>query len=76
MKHEVHCIKCGNKMILGFLVDHKLGGIMQSMWVEGEPEESLWSGTTTGDKPKYKVVTYCCENCRYLESYATDERVY
>lgn len=67
------CIKCGGAMEIGAIIDHTNGGKMQSRWVEGEPIESFWrGGIQTDGKEKYKVETYRCQNCGYLESYAVE----
>lgn len=70
-----NCVKCGNKMIEGFIADHKHGGeIVPSDWVEGEPVKAFWIGTKISNKQQYKVETYRCVNCGYLESYAIEKK--
>ncbi|HEX8197373.1 MAG TPA: PF20097 family protein [Pyrinomonadaceae bacterium] len=67
------CMKCGGAMEIGTIVDQTAGGKMQSRWLEGEPKESFWAGgLQTDGKEKYKVETYRCQNCGYLESYAIE----
>ena len=61
-------------MVEGFIADYTHGAIRPSDWVEGEPVKSFWSGTKIRDKKQYKVETYRCENCGYLESYAKEEK--
>jgi hypothetical protein len=38
--------------------------------VEGQPEESIWTGTKTRGKHQVRITTYRCTGCGYLESYA------
>lgn len=61
-------------MVEGFIADYTHGAIRSSDWVEGEPVKSFWMGTKVSDKKQYKVKTYRCENCGYLESYAAEEK--
>ena len=55
----------------GFLLergDHDRLGATQ--WVEGIPERSFWSGLRIKNRRKFPVVSYRCEGCGYLASYA------
>lgn len=57
----------------GFLLDRGHGNApSQQKWVEGEPVKSFWFGLHTKDRDKYRVQTYRCDRCGYLESYATE----
>lgn len=42
-------------------------------WLEGEPEKSFWFGLKTKGKDRYRVHTWRCPRCGYLESYAGPE---
>jgi hypothetical protein len=58
-------------MYEGFILDrgdHNSKNLQK--WVEGEPEKSFFLGIRTNDRDKYKVSTYRCDRCGYLESYA------
>jgi hypothetical protein len=44
----------------------------QQKWVEGEPTKSFWFGLDTSDRESFRVRTYRCGRCGYLESYAKD----
>lgn len=61
-------------MIEGFVADHTYGGVNPSDWVEGEPVKSFWTGTKISNKNQFKVKTFRCINCGYLESYAIEEK--
>jgi hypothetical protein len=55
----------------GFLVDrgdHNSKNVQE--WIEGEPIRSLWRGLQTKGRDIYKVTTFRCDRCGYLESYA------
>jgi predicted nucleic-acid-binding Zn-ribbon protein len=64
------CAKCGGEMEEGFVLDYTYGGRLQSGWVEGEPERSLWRGIKLRGKEQLPVFTFRCSRCGYLESYA------
>ena len=38
--------------------------------MEGAPEKSFWSGLKTSGREQHAVVTFRCDGCGYLESYA------
>jgi hypothetical protein len=56
----------------GFLVDRGEANMVKpARWVDGAPERSFWTGTKTRGKEQYRVATFRCDRCGYLESYAT-----
>jgi len=70
------CPKCNSPMAEGFLLDRQEGGPAQCTWVDGFPEKHKLFGMVTVPMLKTKgriqipVITYRCNNCGYLESYA------
>ena len=54
----------------GFILDHSHGARMQSLWAEGKPQRSIWTGIKIAKDSQHPVSTYRCEKCGYLESYA------
>ncbi len=63
-------------MTTGFVVDRGSHGVKQEqIWVEGEPEASLWNGLKTSGKETYHVQASRCAGCNYLEFYTTG-RIY
>ena len=68
------CPKCGGEMIEGFIADHTYGGILQSDWIEDAPVKSFWQGTKISGKDQYKIKTFRCIECGYLESYAIEKK--
>ncbi|MBV8855530.1 MAG: hypothetical protein JOZ02_01095 [Acidobacteria bacterium] len=73
MSEEHKCSRCGGRMEAGFLLDRRNHGTPQATagWVEGTPEWSIW-GIKTKGRERYRVETYRCEGCGYLESYARE----
>ena len=73
MAEEMTCAGCGGEMEEGFVLDrgHYSAGNEQN-WVEGEPERSIWTGIKTKGRRLFKVMTYRCERCGRLESYARE----
>ncbi len=61
-------------MILqGFILDRTQYAKLQQVWVEGQPEESFWTGLKTGNRESFYVQAFRCTACNYLEFHATDE---
>ncbi len=64
-------------MMEGFIADYNYGEsnitAIQSVWVEGEFKTN-WLGSNIKDNKKFITTTFRCENCGYLESYATKEK--
>jgi hypothetical protein len=67
------CAGCGGAMEEGFVIDRGHYGLpAEPQWVEGEPERSFWTGLKIDEKRLFKVLTYRCERCGRLESYARE----
>ncbi len=66
------CPKCDGPMAEGFVLDRTYGANLQSIWVDGEPEKSFWTGVAVGDRQKIPVTTLRCGRCGYLESFAVE----
>jgi hypothetical protein len=63
------CPKCSEVMEDGYIAD--FGHLTeQSTWVEGKPEKGFMIGLRVSDRTTYKVRTFGCPKCGYLESYA------
>lgn len=57
----------------GFVLDRgESNAQMQQKWIEGEPVKSFWLGLKTKGREAYQVITYRCDRCGYLESYAKE----
>jgi hypothetical protein len=54
----------------GYILDTTYGGRLQSSWIEGKPEKSIWTGLKVMKKRKYHITVYRCENCGFLKLYA------
>jgi hypothetical protein len=71
MAEEMTCAGCGGKMGEGFIFDRGHYSFpAEQQWVEGQPQRSFWMGLDIDDKRQFKVMTYRCERCGRLESYA------
>jgi len=66
---QLKCSRCQGKMDIGFLMD-KSHTFAQLAWVEGIPEKSFWTGLKISDRTNIPVLTFRCEKCGYLESFA------
>jgi len=69
------CAECGGTLQLGFTADRADYSVLtQSLWIEGEPHGAKFLGLNVGldarDRARYDVVTYRCERCGLLKSYA------
>jgi hypothetical protein len=73
MAEAMTCAGCGGSMEEGFVLDrgsYNFPGEQQ--WVEGEPQSSFWTGLEMDGKRLFKVMTYRCERCGRLDSYARE----
>jgi hypothetical protein len=65
------CSKCAGVLEDGFLLELAHGnGRLVTQWVAGIAEASIWMGLKVNDRAKLDVVTYRCQSCGFLESYA------
>jgi hypothetical protein len=68
----LECLRCGGPMEQGFVADKAHYSVPETQnWVEGAPERTFWSGIKLKGKEVLPVMTFRCENCGYLESYAS-----
>ena len=69
----LECLRCHGPMEAGFVLDYKHANERQVQnWVEGEPVKSFWTGLKIKGREQHKVLTYRCERCGFLESYANE----
>ena len=58
-------------METGFILDRGHANAKQEQeWVEGDVVKSWWRGLDTTNREMFKVQTFRCTRCGYLESYA------
>ena len=67
------CPKCSKRMEEGFIIDNMTGGAVPSLWVEGAPERSIWTGLKVFERTIRIVVSNRCTGCGYLESFAAEK---
>ena len=68
---RIECPQCKRRMHPGFLLErghhNQLG---YTSWVEGAPVKSFWRGLLLKGHQVLPVVSYRCDGCGYLASYA------
>jgi hypothetical protein len=75
MADTMDCPRCRGQMDTGFVMDKGHYSMPErQVWVEGEPEKSIWTGFKTKNRANYVMRTYRCRKCGYLESYATEPK--
>ena len=73
MSVPTECSRCKGPMDVGLVLDRGDANIaIIQQWVEGAPETNFWTGLKTKGRESFKVLTYRCDRCGYLESYATE----
>ena len=71
MARGLECLRCSGAMERGFVIDKAHYSVPDTQnWVEGAPERSFWMGLRMKGREVVPVVTWRCERCGYLESYA------
>ena len=66
------CPKCQGDMTAGFIIDFNMSqATAVSKWQEGAPQRSFWTGIKMDPERQHPITTYRCEQCGFLESYAT-----
>ncbi len=68
------CPKCGGSVFEpGFLFDRGDGNYASvSQWVAGIPVKYRWTGLHLDGCAKLDVITFRCQGCGFLESYARE----
>jgi hypothetical protein len=64
------CPKCSGEMKEGFVVDETSANISVQTWVAGKPEKDFLGTVKVIEKETYRIHTFRCQNCRFLEQYA------
>ena len=70
---SLSCYRCQGTSTLGMLVEHH--DTHQKRWVSGAARSggaSRFFGEGSGDRDRYRVVTYRCTRCGALESFALE----
>lgn len=66
------CPKCSSPMEAGFILDKIDDSRLKTPeWIEGNPEPAFWTGLKVKGRDRLNIITYRCERCGLLESYAT-----
>ncbi len=74
-KKDIRCSRCGGALREGITIDRGPSGRKYNTeWVQGRPQELFLAGLDTTGLPTYYVITYRCEVCGYLESFAEKQQ--
>lgn len=57
----------------GFIADWTEGNVKVSRWLAGEPVSGWFVEVKPQLNSQWKVTTYRCSKCGFLESYALDQ---
>jgi hypothetical protein len=57
----------------GFVLGNNLSNVIPSVWIEGAPEPSFWTGIKVSGRTKRRVQTFRCTACGHLDSFALAE---
>jgi len=73
-EEELRCLRCSDKMEIGFTLEIDGGAKRwRTKWVAGQPNLDIWLGDIkTQNVRAFRIWTYRCVRCGYLESYAPD----
>lgn len=71
MPRPITCPKCGSSMAAGVSLDQYYYGNAAGKWIAGAPEKSFWTGLKLRGRDQFEIVTYRCDRCGFLESYAS-----
>lgn len=61
------CPRCSIGLQEGFLLDHEQHARAVTMWVEGPPQKSFWTGVSLKGRQSLTVVALRCPRCGYIE---------
>lgn len=67
------CASCGVEMEGGFLLEHSGSGPANTLWVEGPPERSRWTGLKLRGRRQLPTYAWRCPRCSEVRLYAADE---
>ena len=70
---QLKCARCRSDMEEGFFLDVQgsaSNAKAASVWVQGPPQETFWTGIKLSGRDQKQVVAYRCTSCGYLELYA------
>ena len=67
----IKCPKCAAAMEKGYIADLAEGVVLQSAWTRGVPKpRRVIGGIRWNREENIAIITFRCESCGYLESYA------
>lgn len=66
------CSKCEGRMEVGFPVDASRNRVAPGQWAQGEPSYWFLKLLRMKGRRRYRIETWRCTTCGYLESYAAE----
>jgi len=67
---SIKCAKCNSTMQRGHVPDREAGGYGPQKWFPGELEVGALGGVSKSEHAPIYVITFRCEGCGFLDSYA------
>ena len=65
------CPKCGGSMSEGIILDQgDYGSAHVSTYQAGPPAKTFWHGLKQDRQQQFRITTFRCNRCGYLENYA------
>ena len=64
------CSRCSGTMETGLLLDRTQAQLYPAVWADGPVKRNWLGGFKESDNSLYRVETWRCKDCGYLESYA------
>jgi predicted nucleic-acid-binding Zn-ribbon protein len=75
MGTEIHkCIKCGNKMEIGFFTDFSDSTYTPNSWRGGTYKKTFMNQFINDRSNDINISAYRCTSCGFLELYAIDKK--
>jgi hypothetical protein len=56
-------------MVEGYIINYAHANALVSRWVQGAPQPGFFWEVDPTNSQQFKIITYCCRQCGYLESY-------
>jgi hypothetical protein len=65
------CPKCESQMVAGFTPDFTHAAVLQSSWIEGQPEKNWLGSIKFRGRKQLPISAHRCARCGFLEFYAS-----
>lgn len=68
------CPDCRSGMEPGFAMDQSNSGRSPVLWVNGEPEKSVWTGLKLKGRQQWYTTALRCPMCGFVRLYARERK--